>query len=123
MWSPLQGLLKQAHAQPYNPPPQDVSTCIDEWQRRRDVVCEQLRGFPIYPAAGGWPLLLEVAPLGYDSFTASRLLLERGKIATTPMRDWGNVYSDQFVRLVFSNEPVHRLGTLRERVAGVFPPA
>ena len=103
--------------------PQDVSTCVEEWQRRRDVVCEQLQGFPIYPAAGGWSMLLNVTTLGYDSNAASRLLLERGKIAATPLRDWGNVNSDQFVRLVFGNQPVHRLATLRERVARVFTSA
>lgn len=100
---------------------QDVPACVAEWQRRRDVVCEQLQGFSIYPAAGGWSMLLDVGALGYDSSTASRLLLERGKIAATPMREWGGVNSDQFVRLVFSNEPVHRLGTLRGRIARVFP--
>ena len=33
-------------------------------------------------------------------------VLEYGKIAATPMRDWDAANSDQFVRLVFSNEPV-----------------
>jgi aspartate/methionine/tyrosine aminotransferase len=66
--------------------------------------------------SGGWSMLLNVGSLGYDSFTASRLLLEEGKVAATPMRDWGKKNSDQFVRLVFSNEPVHRLSTLRERI-------
>ena len=53
--------------------------------------------------------------LGLDSFTASRRLLERGKIAATPMRDWGDANSDQFVHLVFSNEPVERLTEIGER--------
>jgi hypothetical protein len=33
------------------------------------------------------------------------------------MRDWGERNGDQFVRLVFSNEPVGRLASLRDRVA------
>jgi aspartate/methionine/tyrosine aminotransferase len=94
----------------------DVARAVAEWQRRRDTVMEQLRDFAVMPAAGGWSLLLDVSAAGYDSFTASRLLLERGKIAATPMRDWGVHASDHYVRLVFSNEPVPRLAELRERV-------
>ncbi|MHA2193403.1 MAG: hypothetical protein ACXAAR_08235 [Candidatus Thorarchaeota archaeon] len=60
--------------------------------------------------------MLDVGAMGYDSFTASGLLLERGKIAATPMRDWGERNGDQFVRLVFSNEPVERLAELSDRV-------
>ncbi|QBD76980.1 pyridoxal phosphate-dependent aminotransferase [Ktedonosporobacter rubrisoli] len=102
-------------------PVEDLLSSVAEWQRRRDTVCEQLQGVPVYAAAGGWSLLLDVGSLGYDSFTASRLLLEQGKIAATPMRAWGESNSDQFVRLVFSNEPVARLATLRDRIASTFP--
>jgi aspartate/methionine/tyrosine aminotransferase len=98
-------------------PDEDFFACIAEWQRRRDVVVEQLQGLSLIPANGGWSLLLNVGALGYYSFTASRLLLEQGKVAATPMRDWGERNSDQFVRLVFSNEPVERLKELRDRVA------
>ncbi|MBO0795676.1 MAG: aminotransferase class I/II-fold pyridoxal phosphate-dependent enzyme [Ktedonobacteraceae bacterium] len=101
-------------------PGEDVAACVAEWQRRRDIICEQLKDFPLFPAAGGWSMLLDVAALGYDSFTASRRLLELGKIAATPMRDWGEVNGDQFVRLVFSNEPVERLATMRQHIACVF---
>jgi aspartate/methionine/tyrosine aminotransferase len=98
-------------------PPEDLAACVAEWQRRRDTVMEQLREFHVRAAAGGWSLLLDVGAMGYDSFTASQLLLERGKVAATPMRDWGERNSDQFVRLVFANEPVKRLAELRERGA------
>jgi aspartate/methionine/tyrosine aminotransferase len=101
--------------------PQDVARAVDEWQRRRNTVMDQLRDFAVMPAAGGWSLLLDVSAAGYDSFTASRLLLERGKIAATPMRDWGVRDSDHYVRLVFSNEPVQRLLQLRERVTRALP--
>jgi aspartate/methionine/tyrosine aminotransferase len=97
-------------------PDEELAACVTEWQRRRDTVVEQLRGLPLIPAAGGWSMLLDVGALGHDSFTASRLLLERGKIAATPMRDWGAQNSDQFIRLVFSNEPVERLSELRDRM-------
>ncbi|MCH8961208.1 MAG: aminotransferase class I/II-fold pyridoxal phosphate-dependent enzyme, partial [Bacteroidetes bacterium] len=98
-------------------PPDDLAACVAQWQRRRDTLTDQLRDWPMAPAAGGWSQLLDVGVLGYDSFTASRLLLEHGKIAATPMRDWGEHNSDQFVRLVFSNEPVERLAEMGKRCA------
>jgi len=97
-------------------PYEDFAACVAEWQRRRDAVNNQLRDLPMISAAGGWSQLLDVGAMGYDSFTASRLLLERGKITATPMRDWGERNGDQFVRLVFSNEPVERLAELFDRV-------
>lgn len=96
--------------------PEDLQACVAEWQRRRDALVEQLAGLPLIPAAGGWSMLLNTGELGHDSFSASRLLLEKGRIAATPMRDWGEQNSDQFVRLVFSNEPVSRLADFGERV-------
>jgi hypothetical protein len=32
------------------------------------------------------------------------------------MRDWGERNSDQYIRIVFSNEPIARLAGLRDRV-------
>jgi aspartate/methionine/tyrosine aminotransferase len=110
------GIAQAGAVAALNSPAEDFAACVAEWQRRRDTVIEQLAGYPVVSAAGGWSMLLDVGSLGYDSFTASRLLLEKGKVAATPMRDWGKQNSDQFVRLVFSNEPVHRLSNLRERV-------
>jgi aspartate/methionine/tyrosine aminotransferase len=98
-------------------PDDEFAACVAEWERRRDTVIDQLRGLLLIPAAGGWSMLLDVGAMGHDSFTASRILLERGHVAATPMRDWGARNSDQFVRLVFSNEPVERLSELRDRVA------
>ena len=102
-------------------PYEDFAACVAEWQRRRDVVNDQLRDMPMISAAGGWSQLLDVGAMGYRSFEASDLLLKRGKVAATPMRDWGEQNSDQFVRLVFSNEPVERLAELRDRVALALP--
>jgi len=97
-------------------PEDEVTEAVREWERRRDAVVDQLRDFRVIPAAGGWSMLLDVGVLGLDSFTASHQLLERGKVAATPMRDWGELNADQYVRLVFSNEPVARLSKLGERV-------
>lgn len=91
---------------------------VPELQRRRDTVTEQLRaiGVTTIPSGGGWMQLMNVDELGYDSATASDLLLEESKVAATPMRHWGDENSDQFVRIVFSNEPVERLEELGDRV-------
>jgi N-succinyldiaminopimelate aminotransferase len=110
------GIAQAAAAAALDLPEDELTSVVREWQRRRDVVVDQLRDWSIVPAAGGWSMLLDVGARGYDSFTASSRLLERGKVAATPMRDWGARNSDRFVRLVFSNEPVERLATLGERV-------
>jgi aspartate/methionine/tyrosine aminotransferase len=60
-------------------------------------------------------MLLDTGRLGHDGADASRLLLERGGVAATPMSAWGQQNAAQFVRLVFSNEPAERLAGLRER--------
>ena len=96
-------------------PAQDLAACVAAWEERRNTITEHLKGWPMIPAAGGWSQLLDVGEMGYDSFTASRLLLTRGKIAATPMRDWGETNGDQFVRLVFSNEPIERLAEIGRR--------
>ncbi|MDX1548747.1 MAG: aminotransferase class I/II-fold pyridoxal phosphate-dependent enzyme, partial [Rhodothermales bacterium] len=93
-----------------------VEAAVAAWQHRRDVLTEQLAGWPTIPAAGGWSQLLDVGALGYTAEEASRRLLAHGRVAATPMTAWGEVYGDRFVRLVFSNEPPDRLATLRARV-------
>lgn len=96
----------------------EPSAYVPELQRRRDTVTEQLRdiGVTTIPSKGGWMQLMNVEELGYDSSTASDLLLNESKVAATPMRHWGDENSDQYVRIVFSNEPVERLEELGERV-------
>lgn len=103
-------------------PDEDFRGCLADWERRRDALCLALEGFDTVPAAGGWSQLLDVAALGHGSFKASRLLLERGRVAATPMRDWGGPTADRYVRLVFSNEPVERLAELGERVTRALGP-
>jgi aspartate/methionine/tyrosine aminotransferase len=110
------GISQAAAIAALGSPSEDVEAAVAEWERRRDEVVKQLAGLPLIRAAGGWSMLLDVAALGYDSFTASQRLLEKGRIAATPMRDWGQVNGDRFVRLVFSNEPIARLVDLDARV-------
>ena len=116
------GLTQGAAAAALRAPDNDVAAAVGEWQARRDVIVEETRDQPIIPAAGGWSMLLDVGALGFDSFTASDLLLQRGKIAATPMRHWGNVNGDRFVRFVFSNEPTRRLTGIAERVRAALMP-
>lgn len=70
----------------------------------------------VIPPHGGWSLLLDVTPFGLGGAEASRRLLERGKIAATPMVNWGSAASNRYVRFVFANEPVGRLRGLGQRV-------
>jgi aspartate/methionine/tyrosine aminotransferase len=101
-------------------PAKEFTDCVAEWQRRRDTVLDQLRDYALIPPAGGWSLLWNITSLNMDSTTASNRLLEFAKVAATPMKNWGMKNSDQFVRLVFSNETVQRLSTLRDRVRRAF---
>ncbi len=93
-----------------------LGAAVTEWQRRRDLIVEELPEFAIVPAAGGWSMLLDVSRAGVASLEASDRLLKHGKIAATYMRDWGRENGDRFVRLVFSKEPVSRLVGIGDRV-------
>jgi aspartate/methionine/tyrosine aminotransferase len=94
----------------------DVAAAVAEWQRRRDVIAGELAGLPLHPAAGGWSMLLDVEPLGHTGEQAAARLLERGRIAATPMVNWGVRNGPRFIRFVFSNEPVARLRGIGDRV-------
>jgi N-succinyldiaminopimelate aminotransferase len=110
------GIAMGAVATAIADPNDGIRACVDEWQRRRDVLLDQLHGFIAIPPHGGWSLLLNVRTLGFDSAAASKALLRIGKIAATPMVNWGTAKSDDYVRLVFSNEPASRLQTVADRV-------
>jgi len=110
------GIAMGAVATAINDPQDGIQNCVEEWRRRRDVLLEELREFAVTPPHGGWSLLMDVSQLGFDGPTASRRLLERGKIAATPMVNWGTANSAKYVRFVFANEPVHRLRGIAQRV-------
>jgi aspartate/methionine/tyrosine aminotransferase len=95
-----------------------VDECVAELERRRDLILSVLPGWPFVRPGGGWSLLLDVAELGLDPHDASRLLLEESAIAATAMVGWGGPVADRHVRFVFSAEPLERLETLPERLAG-----
>jgi aspartate/methionine/tyrosine aminotransferase len=95
-------------------PPEDLTTVVAEFQRRRDETLRQLEGFPVIPSSGGWSLLMDTAELGIDCAEASRRMLDR-KVAATQMRGWGGPVADRYLRFVYSREPVERLALLGER--------
>ena len=102
-------------------PERELQACVEEYQRRRDVVLEQLAGYPVARPGGGWSLLLDTAALGVDPADASDRLLAN-RVAATPMHGWGGDVAARHLRIVFSNEPVERLALLGERVRAALGP-
>jgi aspartate/methionine/tyrosine aminotransferase len=95
-----------------------VAACVAELERRRDTMLSGLPGWPFVGAGGGWSMLLDVASLGFEPEEASQILLDDAQIAATGMRGWGDEVAERYVRFVFSAEPVERLETIPDRVAG-----
>ena len=110
------GIAQAAATVALRAPDSDVAEATARWQRRRDVILEELAGYPVVKPLGGWSLLMDVTGFGLTGARASERLLERGKVAATPMTGWGRSRSGGFIRFVFSNEPVARLRGLRKRV-------
>ena len=92
----------------------DVAAATQAWQRRCQVVLDQLSGYPAIPPHGGWSVLIDARPLGLTPGELSRRLFDHGKVAATPMDGWGPSGSD-YLRLVFANEPEERLAGLGDR--------
>ncbi len=109
------GIAMGAVAAAINDPDDGIQESVATWQERHDVLLKELSDFKAIPAHGGWSFLVDVSSLGYDGPAASKRLLELGKIAATPMENWGSENSKNYVRLVYSNEPVQRLRGSRER--------
>jgi N-succinyldiaminopimelate aminotransferase len=93
---------------------------ITELQARRDTVMNQLEGLPFGAPDGGWSLLLRVSDFGIDGEAMSRRLLDHG-VCATAMTGWGETHGAQYIRFVFSNEPVQRLELLGARVRKALP--
>lgn len=110
------GIAMPGAAAALNSQDDGVALAVAEWQKRRDVTLDELAGLPVIPPAGGWSLLIDTQKLGLDSETAAQLLLSKGKVAATPMKNWGSDRAANYLRFVYANEPVHRLRGLRERI-------
>lgn len=94
----------------------DLAAVVATWKQRCDVILEQLRDYPCIRPYGGWSLLIDTMSLGVPPQEASQRLMERGRVAATPMNGWGPS-GERYLRLVYANEPVERLADLRARFA------
>lgn len=92
----------------------DVAAATAIWRERCEAILRQLSDLPVVRPDGGWSLLLDCRPLGLSPADLSRRLFDRAKVAATPMDGWGPSGA-HYLRLVFANEPVERLGDLAER--------
>lgn len=97
-------------------PDSDIASVTEEWQRRRNVVLKQLKGFSVVKPEGGWSMIMDTSTVGFTGAEFSKRLLEQGQVAVTAMTGWGSERSGSFIRFVFSNEPEERLQTLRARI-------
>jgi aspartate/methionine/tyrosine aminotransferase len=95
--------------------PSGVEAAVAEYQARHDTVIEQLDGLPVVRAGGGWSCLVDAEAIGMSAPELSARLLDRGRVAATPMTAWGEKVAGRYVRLVYSAEPVGRLLELRAR--------
>jgi aspartate/methionine/tyrosine aminotransferase len=109
------GIAMGAVATAIRDPDDGVAESAQALQARRDLILTELADFCVIPPHGGWSLLVDVSPLGFDGPTASDRLLQKGRIAATPMINWGGGHCENYVRLVFSNEPLDRLAGIGGR--------
>lgn len=116
------GIAQEAATLALEAPGAELAAATATWQARRDLLLEELSGYPVVEPQGGWSLLVDVARLGMSGQEAADRLMDRGKVAATPMTGWGSERSDGFLRLVFSNEPLERLAGLRERFEAAWGP-
>jgi N-succinyldiaminopimelate aminotransferase len=110
------GIAQKAAIIALQTPDSDIASVTGEWQRRRDKVLKELQGFSVVKPQGGWSMLMDASTFRLTGAEFSKRLLEKGHVAATAMTGWGSKRSDQFVRFVFSNEPVERLLGLRQRI-------
>jgi aspartate/methionine/tyrosine aminotransferase len=97
----------------------DVAAATRVWRQRRDTILDQLADYPLVRPDGGWSLLLDTTRMGLTPADASTRLFDLGRVAATPMDNWGPS-GNRYLRLVFANEPVTRLHDLRDRFHAAF---
>ncbi|MCA8064199.1 pyridoxal phosphate-dependent aminotransferase [Burkholderia sp. AU38729] len=109
------GIAQEAAAVALEHSASDLPGYVSELERRRDTIAAELSGLPFGMPAGGWSMLLRVSDGGLTGSQMSERLLRRG-VCVTAMTGWGVAHGEQYVRFVFSNEPVERLRTLGNKV-------
>ena len=112
------GMAQRATALALAESEEDFQRTVRELERRRDTIIKQLADYPVIKPSGGWSLLMDCQSMGHSPEEASIRLMTLGKVAATPMLGWGQ--SDRYLRFVFSNEPVPRLASLRDRMVRTF---
>ena len=98
---------------------EDVAAATRTWQQRCEHILDQLAAYPCIRPDGGWSFLTDCASMGLSAGEASQRLFTRSEVAATPMTGWGPS-GERYLRLVFANEPVERLGDLRARFDAAF---
>jgi len=109
------GIAQDAVATALEQSPRTLAPYVGELERRRDTVLDELKGLPVGVPAGGWSLLLRASDFGIDGQTLSERLL-KSRVCATAMQGWGETHGAQYLRFVFSNEPVERLRGLGDKV-------
>lgn len=103
--------------------PQDcVGEFVQTYQRRAATLAEGLshvERIRVVKPGGGWFLTANIKALGLDSYTFSEMLLREGRVAVTPMRDWGRVNGEGYVRFIFSNTTEENVSIAADRVKSV----
>jgi len=109
------GIAQDAVATALAQSPRTLAPYVTELERRRDTLLDELRGLPVGVPAGGWSMLLRASDFGIDGRTLSERLL-KARVCATAMQGWGETHGAQYLRFVFSNEPVERLRGLGDKV-------
>ncbi len=109
------GIAQDAVATALAQSPRTLAPYVAELERRRDTLLDELRGLPVGVPAGGWSMLLRASDFGIDGRTLSERLL-KARVCATAMQGWGETHGAQYLRFVFSNEPVERLRGLGDKV-------
>ncbi len=109
------GIAQAGAAAALRGPAQDVHDAVAIWEQRRNLIVRELEGMPLRTPAGGWSMLLDAGAMGFSGAEASQRLFEKGRVAATSMENWGTIHGAQYVRLVFSNEPLARLAGIGDR--------
>jgi len=109
------GIAQDAVATALAQSPRTLAPYVAELERRRDTLLDELRGLPVGVPSGGWSMLLRASDFGIDGQTLSERLL-KARVCATAMQGWGETHGAQYLRFVFSNEPVERLRGLGDKV-------
>lgn len=109
------GISMKGVAHALNMADDGLNDALATWQRRRDILCNELSWAPITKPHGGWSLLLDAEQLGYTAEVVVDKLFIDAKVAATAMTGWGE-QAKKYVRLVFSNESADRLRGIGNKI-------